>query len=186
MSIACQLQEWDMATILFDSKCQVDLPDKNGNTPLMKAIQAKNNRMPLFGKALANQFVSYGCDIFRYNSEKRSCFHYLAMSQCSDQESVFNALLSSKKRPKDKVSIQDLGDKDKLTALHLSVLAGNLEVCKALIANGASVNLKDSKGRTALMLSCSSGNEDICKAILEANPELHHADSKGRLIFNEA
>lgn len=140
----------------------------------------------MFGIAQANLFVSYGCNILRVNKENRSCFHYLAMSKCSDKSAVFKALLNSQKNAKARQKIQDLQDKDRLSALHLSVMADNVEICEALIANGANVNLVDLQGRTPLMLSCSSGSEEICKAILAANPELNHKDSKGLFTLDFA
>lgn len=62
------------------------------------------------------------------------------------------------------------------TALRYSSWAGNEDIVKCLLENGASVDLSDSEGRTALRAAVFSGHEQIVKTLLRYN-----ANGKSRI-----
>lgn len=52
------------------------------------------------------------------------------------------------------------------TALMLAVSHGRMEMVRALLAQGAEVNLQDDEGSTALMCACEHGHADIVRILL--------------------
>jgi ankyrin repeat protein len=57
---------------------------------------------------------------------------------------------------------------------------GHLEIVRALIAAGADVNAKTSRGETALMDASDNGNPEIVQALLAAKADLNAEDEMGR------
>ena len=57
-----------------------------------------------------------------------------------------------------------------------------LELIKALLSNGASVNAVDSSGRSALHMAAMRSNPLVCQALIERGADLGLVDNKGRTV----
>lgn len=67
-----------------------------------------------------------------------------------------------------------------MTPLMTSVLPGNNEIVKYLLAHGADVNYANQKGETALLVSSyGDGKADVMKALLDGGANPNHADREG-------
>jgi ankyrin repeat protein len=70
------------------------------------------------------------------------------------------------------------------TALMLSVSHGRVEVCRLLLAAGASVNVQDADGSTALMCAAEHGHTSIVKLLLaQPDIDLHLRDNVSILVI---
>jgi ankyrin repeat protein len=58
-----------------------------------------------------------------------------------------------------------------LTALHLAIHHGSLEITNKLISYGADVNKKDPLGQTPVHYAAASGNVELLKAVLDAGAD---------------
>jgi ankyrin repeat protein len=78
------------------------------------------------------------------------------------------------------------------TALMVAAIRNHLEICKLLITNGASVNLRSNiredefAGESALMAAARRGNLEICKLFLEHGANVNQLDNFGRTALQEA
>ena len=64
------------------------------------------------------------------------------------------------------------------TRLHLSVLNGDLEICKFLLNHGANVNAKTNLGNSALHFAADRGNVELTKIILAYSSDPYHTNKK--------
>lgn len=73
--------------------------------------------------------------------------------------------------------IADLKNSEGHTRLHLAAKYGNLELARELLAQGASVNLRNfqanGSGTTALHLACHGGHLEIARLLIEAGAEVN-------------
>ena len=72
------------------------------------------------------------------------------------------------------------------TALMGSAHAGDLEVMKVLLDNGAQIEQADQHGFTALMVAAGDGQVDAAKLLLERAAKLEAADQEGTTVFMRA
>ena len=82
------------------------------------------------------------------------------MSVCSEKMDIINFLLQNK--------LVDVNARDTFgrTALHYACSAGQLELVKVLIENGADVNQKNNGGETPLIKACAFGEVLIVEYLL--------------------
>lgn len=72
-----------------------------------------------------------------------------------------------------------------VTALHISCMAGHLEVTRALAQRGANIEARDAVSFSPLHIACLFGNESV--RILLGNvwiPKLHVSDSLRHITFS--
>ncbi len=76
-------------------------------------------------------------------------------------------------------SPQAPGGANSVSALHIAVSLGNVEVAQSLIAAGADVNLQDSTGLTPMMLAAHQGNIELVQSLLRAGGDVDLQDFSG-------
>ncbi len=62
----------------------------------------------------------------------------------------------------------DTGDEYGSTALHHAAIKGHLKIVRLLLAHGANLQLKDTKGRTPLMAATQQGQTAIVELLKQA------------------
>ena len=72
------------------------------------------------------------------------------------------------------------------TALMGSAHAGDLEIIKVLLENGAQIEQVDQHGFTALMVAAGDGQVDAAKLLLERGAKIEAADQEGTTVFMRA
>ncbi|KAK0424051.1 hypothetical protein QR680_008472 [Steinernema hermaphroditum] len=83
-------------------------------------------------------------------------------------------------RKKDLVILRTDTDKKGLTALHLAVHMGNLELCKQLMQQGWSPSASDNYGANPLHIAAGRGHTDIVRFLVAAGAESEAQDAQGR------
>ncbi|XP_007548903.1 KN motif and ankyrin repeat domain-containing protein 1-like isoform X2 [Poecilia formosa] len=137
----------------------VNMADSNGNTALHYSVSHSN-----FGvvKKLLDAEV---CNVNQQNA--------------AGYTPVMLAALAAVDRPDDMRVVEQLFSKGDVnakaiqagqTALMLAVSHGRLDMVRALLAQGAEVNIQDDEGSTALMCASEHGHADIVKLLL-AQPD---------------
>ncbi|XP_008421740.1 KN motif and ankyrin repeat domain-containing protein 1-like isoform X2 [Poecilia reticulata] len=133
----------------------VNMADGNGNTALHYSVSHSN-----FGvvKKLLDAEV---CNVNQQNA--------------AGYTPVMLAALAAVERPDDMRVVEQLFSKGDVnakaiqagqTALMLAVSHGRLDMVRALLAQGAKVNIQDDEGSTALMCASEHGHVDIVKLLL--------------------
>jgi ankyrin repeat protein len=112
---------------------------KHGNTPLMIAFKADQN-----GENLEMILLLVNHPEVNFNTPGDESKTLLHIAVGKGMYKVVEALLVTKK-----IQI-DAQDESKMTALHSAVEKGDVKMIDILIANGASVHLKNDFGKTAL------------------------------------
>jgi ankyrin repeat protein len=130
---------------LIDGKAALDIPDKQGLTPLRIATLNGHEEV---GKAL----ISAGADYSRLDQDK-------AFFKALDQ---YNKSVLDAKRRLRKDSTKAY------TALSKAAANGNLKAVCAFIGARADLNLPDNEGRTPLALAVGNGHTEIANALRAA------------------
>jgi ankyrin repeat protein len=159
-----------MATLLLEHKALVDLPSKEGVTPLMAAagvefgtrVTRGRNRTTEAVLATMQVLLDHGADInARMVADRRS-----AVPDASSQAASYNLVLRA--RPSQVPGAAAVPDQ---TALMGAAQRGYTPVVKFLADHGADLQVKDASGRTALDLAKGVGVAGVRQAAGEGFPE---------------
>ena len=69
-----------------------------------------------------------------------------------------------------------------LTALLMASQFGHVDVVQALLAKGADVNAKDSRGLTALMMASQFGHVDVVQALIAKGADVNAQESRHQAL----
>jgi ankyrin repeat protein len=156
--------------LLLGNKALVDLPSKEGVTPLMAAAGVEFGDRVTRGRNRTNEGVlatmqlllDAGADInARMVSERRN-----PVPEGTSQAASYNIILRA--RPSQIPSANVVPDQ---TALHGAAQRGYTPFVKFLVEHGADLSAKDASGRTALDLAKGVGVRGIRQAAGEGHPE---------------
>lgn len=67
-----------------------------------------------------------------------------------------------------------------------SASKGDIDTCRALLCEGADVNMKDTLGRTPLMWASAFGRFEVCQLLIEAGADLEIRDMYHWTAFHHA
>lgn len=70
--------------------------------------------------------------------------------------------------------------------LNQAARSGNYEIVKALLAQGAPVDVKDNQGWTPLMRAAENGHQRVCELLLAHHAQIDAKNSRGDTPFNIA
>ena len=156
--------------LLLDNKALVDLPSKEGVTPLMAAAGVEFGDRVTRGRNRSNEGVlatmqlllDAGADInARMVSERRN-----PVPEGTSQAASYNIILRA--RPSQIPTATAIPDQ---TALHGAAQRGYTPFVKFLVEHGADLSAKDAVGRTALDFAKGVGVRGIRQAAGEGHPE---------------
>ncbi|XP_059174822.1 putative ankyrin repeat protein RF_0381 [Physella acuta] len=155
----------NMVKVLINHGFKVNVQDKKGNTPLMKASQKSNMEKVL------RSLLQAGADVNNQNNDGESALH---LAVCC--KSILNAkvLLESK-------SDIDLKTKDGKTPLFYAILERYLNMIILLVENNANVNCENNIGNTPLLFLCSDyvNDVDVIKMLINYGACVNHHNNKG-------
>ncbi|XP_019721564.1 KN motif and ankyrin repeat domain-containing protein 1a [Hippocampus comes] len=133
----------------------VNMADGNGNTALHYSVSHSN--FPVVKKLL-------DADVCNVNQQNKAGYTPIML-----------AALATVETPADMRIVEELFGKGDVnarasqagqTGLMLAVSHGRMDMVRALLANGADVNVQDDEGSTALMCASEHGHADIVKLLL--------------------
>ncbi|CAO1947499.1 unnamed protein product [Urochloa humidicola] len=137
---------------LLDSGVDINLLDKDGFTPLHKAIIGKK-------EAVISHLLRKGANPHVRDRDGATPLHYAVQA---------GALQTVKLLIKYKVDV-NVADNDGWTPLHLAIQSRNRDIAKVLLVNGADRTRRTKDGRTALDLSLCFGRDfksyDLAKLV---------------------
>lgn len=151
---ACMCMSENIIIYLINNNCKVD------NNTLICSIQ--NIELNIF-EALINH-----CSLTDLKAKERNLFHWAAQE---GREDLIPLLISKK------IDINQL-DEDGLTPLGQACNENNLEFAKALLKNGAKINMNDMD--PPIIMSSIYGYFNICELLLAHGADVNSYDNDGR------
>nr|XP_020647288.1 KN motif and ankyrin repeat domain-containing protein 2 isoform X1 [Pogona vitticeps] len=133
----------------------INMADANGNTALHYTVSHSN--FPVVTKLLETGL----CHVDQQNKAGYTAIMLTALA-ASRSESDMETIMQLLKMGNVNAKASQAGQ----TALMLAVSHGRLDMVRALLANGADVNLQDDDGSTALMCACEHGHAEIVRLLL--------------------
>lgn len=144
-----------LVELLLKQGANVNEPDRNGGTPLMRA-----NNLPL----LADILLKHGADPNAKDKNGRT-----AMMQCYSPDAIHLLVAAGAK--------VNLKDKDGMAPLHYSASA---DITRLLLDAGADPNIANNEGVTPLMTSAQNQSISLVQLLLDRGARVNAADSYGR------
>lgn len=187
----------DLADLLLEIGADINVPDKNGVTPLMTAIaQGKidfvgwatdqdprcalardsKGRTPLHYAAFhkvqecVEMIIDCGVNVDCRDFDGNSPLFYAA---ASGHLQTFNKLIENGASPR-------MPNKKKYTPLHFASINGHLNIIERLFELKCPVNSKGIDGRTPLHVAAHNGKHHICQILVQLGAKIDAVDRLGR------
>ena len=159
----------EVMEILIENEAPVDLPDKDGRTPLSYAVEEAH-------EYTMKSLLDHGANPNSQDNAGRT-----PLSWAVACESTGVLMLSAISQ----VSNETLNTPDETgrTALSWAAVVGNFE---AVLEKGADLNLADNSGRTPVSWAVGSGNLEVVKLFLNRKVSLFCEDWNGRTLLSYA
>ena len=162
----------EVAKLLIESGADLNVPDRNGRTPLHWCIKLGNEEV-------SNLLVEAGAELNLADRHGVTPLHEVALSGST---LVAQLLI-------DCDADLNVTDNDLRTPLHHCSMwreAHHEEVAKLLIASGAKLNVADRHGITPLNEVAHSGHSTLAQLLIKAGADLNAPDKDGRTPLHHA
>ena len=162
----------EVAKLLIESGADLNVPDRNGRTPLHWCIKLGNEEV-------SNLLVEAGAELNLADRHGVTPLHEVALSGST---MVAQLLI-------DCDADLNVTDNDLRTPLHHSSMWGEAhheEVAKLLIASGAELNVADRHENTPLHEAALSGHNILAQLLIKAGAEFKAPDKDGRTLLHKA
>ncbi|KAL5017224.1 hypothetical protein ScPMuIL_006813 [Solemya velum] len=151
-----------ISLLLSHPGLDLTIRDKQGLTPFAAAMMTKNNKA---AQAILNREPTAAEQV---DNRGRNFLH-LAIQKCDIESVLF--LISVHANVNSTVQ-----DNQRLSPLHLAVLAGSEMIVRNLMLAGAIVNVKNARSETALHLSATKDQASICAVLIENGVDYDDVD----------
>lgn len=171
-----KMQHGEYAAYLIHMGAKVNVANADGETPLMFAIDYKEEYE---GIGLVSTLIENGADV---NAISKNGNTPLSIACYNGDDKVVKLLLEKK-------ASVNVGAKNKNEIPILNACySGNYECVNLLLKYGADINVKDSYGSTALIMSCiSKDSPELVKLCLSYGADVNYVDpSSGHTAFTLA
>ncbi|GCC52565.1 hypothetical protein SanaruYs_28020 [Chryseotalea sanaruensis] len=181
LHVAASKGHVNLISILLNSGHKLNVQDKEGDTPLIKAC--KMNKIEAVKKLL-----EHGADLSLVNERGESAMTHAVSNIIYNGDNQLKEILVEYGAAAPKIlgdvdvdEVNENGD----TAIILASEVGPLEKLKKLISRGANVNHQNKEGKTALMLACCSAGEEKVELLLKSGADINIQDNydKTALIY---
>jgi ankyrin repeat protein/beta-lactamase regulating signal transducer with metallopeptidase domain len=167
---------WDInrnaVKLLIDKGANLNVKADDGETPLIHAIWMKD-------KDLVELLINEGADVNAAGKEGHTpmywATYWATMPMVGTKDFVELLRMHG---AKEETSSAPANLKP-AQSLHEAAEAGNLELVKKLIAEGADVNVKDNEGQSALHYTVSKGHIEIARLLIAHGANVNLQDEKG-------
>jgi ankyrin repeat protein len=163
---ALRIGDADLLSILIGAGADVNLPDKDGESPLLFVALRNNARLADFLKSRGARLVSPEEEFILAASRGDTA----ALQRILTKQDSVDVRPSAARRRKE--AIVDRVFAEGVTPLMAAASKGYTAAVKLILANGANMEAADTAGNTALMRAIESGHSSTIFALLEggANP----------------
>ncbi|XP_051818453.1 ankyrin repeat domain-containing protein 7-like [Antechinus flavipes] len=161
LHLACCNGHPAVVSLLIERKCDLNLLDRDGRTPFMKAIQCEEEEC-------ATILLQHGADP-NIGDGSNNALHYV---------SFFLGIGLAAKLLHYKADIE-AKNKEGLTPLFFAVRGQNCNMAEFLLKNGANVNALDGSKRTTLMIAAGMQSTEMVSLLLEYNVDHTIKDPMG-------
>jgi len=197
LMIACSRGFVNIAQMLIDAKCKINVYDKGRQSALDKLfynIYSKRNYDDESEK-LAIMLINAGCKVNNSIRNKLitiSCnYNYYDLLSLLIKKSYFKRLIKKKYKPPIDRRFNVNGIQKGDSWFMVACKKKHLKIAKLLLDNGCDINYQNSSGNTALIHACYRGQKDVITFLLEAgcDPNIKNNNSNCALfnafqIFN--
>ena len=181
LHLACQ-QGWpDFVSHLLQNGANKNARNSRGQTPLHVVSPTHHNLIiELLLEAGANVGAS---------DEDGNCPIHNFSREIGDNSAIVEKLLL-------RGASADVQDNTGMSALHIAILIGNLDVARTLVDSRADIHLADHRGNAALHFACQTGSLNLIRLIVNAGADvearatngftpLHYAVKQGEWLIVE-
>ena len=145
-----------LAAALKENGVSVDAPDVNGNTPLIRAVNAEDVPGVL-------SLLAAGADVNQKDFMKRTPLMLATMRR---DNAMAEALASHG-------ADLEIGDEYGHRPLHLAAQTGDLAIAKTLLSHGANVNSKGYEDATPLIEAARQNSLEMVKLLVASGADTH-------------
>lgn len=162
LHFACATGRVNVVGFLMRNKCQLDICDNDGISPLMKAIQCQQEPCALY-------LLDHGADAKLSDLHGNTALHLAA---AKGSTTLVQRLL-------DHHTDLEAQNQDGSTPLMIAVSENGREMTEFLLKKGASVHVTDKAGRTPLLIAACHRNWDLASLLLSYGSDISHKDDSG-------
>ncbi|XP_071468155.1 uncharacterized protein [Marmota flaviventris] len=163
---ACAFGHPELVAFLVKKNCNVHLCDRDGNTPLMKALQYLEEKC-------ATILLENGADPNAHNNQNETPLHFaLSLKKTSLAEKLLSLNADIEARTT-----------RGYTPLLLAIEQNRHQMVETLIQNKANIHAVDQKGRTALMFALEQKSKHIVEMLLQSGIDVSAADDFGQMAL---
>jgi len=190
LGCAASKGHYEAVKLLVDSGADVNMPNNDGETPLILAADNKD---------IAEFLVDRGADFYATDKLGASALKLATWAGYEEIVELFltnpKALLISAVKKGDTDIIRELLDSKKfdinflddegMNPLGRAAYLGHGDVAKLLLDHGANINAQNKDGKTALYFAALRGNEDTVKLLIanKADPKITDAAGRTALVM---
>jgi ankyrin repeat protein len=157
------------ANVLATSDADLNAQDQKGRTPLAVACITGT-------EFIGNILLEQGARVDIADEEGRTPLMNAVLNGNAKVANLLIDHLEKEKQSKDLLKT----DANGFDALRLAVDTGNVELVKALMDKGGSLETKDKLGRTPVFSAVARGNEAVLNQLIEAKADLNVQDNDGK------
>eukprot|EP01125_Pyxidicula_operculata_P022385 TRINITY_DN910_c2_g1_i3.p1 TRINITY_DN910_c2_g1~~TRINITY_DN910_c2_g1_i3.p1 ORF type:complete len:2962 (-),score=808.64 TRINITY_DN910_c2_g1_i3:90-8975(-) len=161
-------RKWKFACFLIDAGADIELVNQNGNTPLLEAVQIKEDT------SLFDKLISKGANLNAKNRSNENILHLITKNDTPYLHRLAGKNLSA---------IINAADNSKFTALHLACKLYKHNVAESLIKIGADVNALAEQDKTPLqcaIIANKSTSFELEKYLISKKANVNARNSYGR------
>jgi ankyrin repeat protein len=147
----------EIIELLLTKNPDINFPDRNGSTPLHKALE--------ISKSIGIRLISMGANLHLVDESGWAPIHLACLYGLDD---IVELLLVNGVSPS--VSIKDKNGQE---PIHIACERGSVSIVELLLANGVSINTKDKNGMYPIHFASVSGNLVLIKLLLNRGANIH-------------
>ena len=152
-----------VAQLLLDYGADINVRDKNGQTPLHGAVAKLGDHAQDWYFSAIQFLLEHGADVFAQDHDHLTPLHVASQY---DGTRVVRLLLEHS------VNVDAL-DNQSATPLHFASRGGNAGVARVLLKHGADVHALDGNRSTPLHFASQSGDADTARLLLDHGADVH-------------
>ncbi|XP_077299624.1 uncharacterized protein LOC143920572 [Arctopsyche grandis] len=157
----------DTLHFLIDKGVDIDMPDKDGETPLLIAALKYKDKATEY-------LLELGANPNSRNKKGQTVLHYVART---GHVFLFESLLSKGADP-------NIRDKDDRSPFHCAAEIGSVHILKLFIDKGFDIDMPDKDGVTPLCIAASNYRFDAVEYLIKSKANPNAKNKKGETVLH--